>query len=60
MNVSIIQITNEVDGQLCYAKIPEGVEPLLIQMLRDSKCGTIQAIKLPDSWKKVPLQEALK
>lgn len=58
-DVSIVQITIEVDGQLCYAKIPDGVEPLLIQLLKDSKCGTIQAIKLPESWKKVTLKEAM-
>lgn len=58
-DVSIVQITIEVDGRLCYAKIPDGVEPLLIQMLRDSKCGTIQAIKLPESWKKITLKEAM-
>ena len=58
MNISIIQITIEVDGQLCYAKIPVGVEPILLQMLQ-AGYGKIQAIKLPDSWKKVSLKEAI-
>ena len=57
--ISIVQITIEVDGQLCYAQIPKGVEPLIIQMLKDSDTGSIQAIKLPESWKKVTLKEAL-
>jgi hypothetical protein len=58
MNISIIQITIEVDGQLCYAKIPEGIEPILLQMLQADD-GKIQAIKLPESWKKVSLKEAM-
>lgn len=58
-DVSIVQITIEVDGQLCYAKIPEGVEQLIVQMLKDSATGSIQAIKLPESWKKVTLKESM-
>lgn len=57
MNISIVQITIEVDGQLCYVKIPEHVEPLLLRMLQGVD-GKIAAIKLPDSWKKVSLKEA--
>lgn len=59
MNISIVQITIEVDGQLCYAKIPDGAEAIIIQMLRDIDSGSIQAIKLPDSWNKVTLKEAM-
>jgi len=58
-DVSIVQITIEVDGQLCYAKIPDGMEQMIIQMLRANEDGKIQAIKLPDSWKKVTLKEAM-
>lgn len=58
MNISIVQITIEVDGQLCYVRIPEHVEPLLLRMLQGED-GKIAAIKLPDSWKKVSLREAM-
>lgn len=58
MNISIIQITIEVDGHLCYARIPEHVEPILLRMLQGED-GKIQAIKLPDSWKRVSLKEAM-
>jgi len=58
MSISIVQITIEVDGQLCYAKIPEGTEPILLRMLQADD-GKIQAIKLPESWKKVSLKEAM-
>lgn len=58
-DISIVQITIEVDGQLCYAKVPDGAEQLIIRMLQDSATGSIQAIKLPDSWKKVSLKEAI-
>ena len=58
-DVSIVQITIEVDGQLCYAKIPDGMEQMIIQMLHANEDGKIQAIKLPDSWKKVTLKEAM-
>jgi hypothetical protein len=57
-DISIIQITIEVDGQLCYARIPEGIEPILLTMLKGDD-GKIAAIKLPDSWKKVSLKEAM-
>ena len=57
-DISIVQITIEVDGQLCYARIPEGVEPILLAMLKGDD-GKIAAIKLPESWKKVTLKEAM-
>jgi hypothetical protein len=57
--IRIVQITIEVDGQLCYAKIPEGIDQIIIRMLKDSATGSIQAIKLPESWKKVTLKEAM-
>lgn len=57
-DISIIQITIEVDGQLCYARIPAGVEQILLAMLKGED-GKIAAIKLPDSWKKVSLKEAI-
>lgn len=58
MNISIVQITIEVDGQLCYVRIPEHVEPLLLRILQGED-GKIAAIKLPDSWKKVSPKEAM-
>jgi hypothetical protein len=58
MNISIVQITIEVDGQLCYVRVPEHVEPILLRMLQGED-GKIQAIKLSDSWKKVSLKEAM-
>jgi hypothetical protein len=58
MNISIVQITIEVDGQLCYAKIPEGFEPMILHFLQ-GEGGKIQAVKLPPSWKKVSLAEAV-
>lgn len=57
-DISIVQITIEVDGQLCYVRIPEGIEPILLAMLEGND-GKIAAVKLPDSWKKVPLKEAM-
>jgi hypothetical protein len=57
-NISIIQITIEVDGQLCYAKIPEHMETFILNFLKGDD-GKIAAIKLPDSWKKVSLKEAM-
>lgn len=56
--ISIVQITIEVDGQLCYARIPEHAEPILLQMLKGDD-GKIAAIKLPESWKKIALEDAL-
>lgn len=58
MNISIVQIIIEVDGQLCYARIPDGVEPIILAMLKGED-GKIAAVKLPDSWKKVSLKEAM-
>lgn len=58
MNIDIVQITIEVDGQLCYARIPDGVEPIILAMLKGED-GKIAAVKLPDSWKKVSLKEAM-
>lgn len=58
MNITIVQITIEVDGQLCYVKIPEHVEPLLLRMLQGED-GKIAAIKLSDQWKKVALKDAI-
>lgn len=58
MKISIVQITLEVDGQLCYAKIPEGFEPMILNFLQGED-GKIQAVKLPPSWKKISLAEAV-
>jgi hypothetical protein len=58
MKINIVQITIEVDGQLCYVKIPEHVEPLLLRMLQGED-GKLAVIKLPESWKKVTLKEAM-
>lgn len=58
MNIEIVQITIEVDGRLCYVRIPDGVEPILLAMLKGED-GKIAAIKLPDSWKKVSLKEVM-
>lgn len=58
MDISIVQITIEVDGKLCYARIPDGVEAIILAMLKGDD-GKIAAIKLPDSWKKISLKEAM-
>lgn len=56
--ISITQIIIEVDGQLCAVKIPEGMEPILLQFLKGED-GKIAAVKLSDQWKKVALKDAV-
>lgn len=58
MNISITQIIIEVDGQLCAVKIPEHVEPILLQLLKGED-GKIAVVKLSDQWKKVALKDAI-
>lgn len=51
MNIEIVQIIIEVDGQLCAVKIPEHMELVLLQFLKGDD-GKIAAVKLSDQWKK--------
>lgn len=60
MNISIVSIVIEVDGQLCHAKVPKGTEQMILSILRANEGGKIEAVKLPPDWKKVTLAEAVK
>lgn len=59
MSSRIVQIVVEVNGQLAAVVIPEGVEGLIMHLLRgpDDK---ITAVKLPDSVKVTSLADAYK
>lgn len=57
--ITRLQITAEIDGKLCHIKYPAESQELLIQMIQSLSGGSIQAVKLPDSFRYVPLSEAL-
>lgn len=59
MNISIVQIIIEVDGQLCNAKVPKGMEHMILSILQANEDCKIAAVKLPPSWKKISLAEAV-
>lgn len=58
MNINIVQIIIEVDGQLCAVKIPEHMESVLLQFMKGED-GKIAAVKLSDQWKKVALKDVI-
>lgn len=59
MKIDIVSVVIEVDGQLCYAKVPKGMDKMILSLLQANEDGKIQAVKLPESWKKVALSEAI-
>jgi hypothetical protein len=59
-SIKIVQVVIEVDGQLCHATVPACVESMLVSLLQAHDDGKIHAVKLPASWKKVSLAEAVR
>ena len=59
VNISIVSIVIEVDGQLCHAKVPKGTEQMILSILQANEGGKIEVVKLPPDWKKVTLAEAV-
>lgn len=58
-DIKVVQVVIKVDGQLCHAKVPEGMDRMILSILQANEDGKIAAIKLPDSWKKMSLKEAM-
>lgn len=60
MSIKIVQIIIDVDGQLCHAAIPKGMNHMILSILQANDDGKIKAVKLPESARMVSLAEALK
>ncbi len=58
-DIKIVQVIIEVDGRLCHAKIPDGMEHMILSLLQANEHGQIQAVKLSHDWKKIPLKDAI-
>ncbi len=61
MTTELVWVVIEHDGQLCSLSIPNDRKAIALQLLRGLfDDGVMEAVKLPDNWQKVPIQEALK
>lgn len=61
MSISIkkLQITAEIDGRLCLIRVPEEAHDLLLRMIQTLSDGEINAVRLPDTFKMIPIAQAL-
>lgn len=57
--ITRLQITAEIDGAVCHIKFPAECQDVLIHMIQSLSGGSIEAVKLPDSFRFATLGEAL-
>lgn len=57
--ITKLVITAEIDGRLCHIKIPEESKDVLVHMIQSLSGGQINAVRLPESFRLIPLSEAM-
>lgn len=61
MTTELVSVVIEHDGQLCQLAIPSDRKAIALHLLRGLfDDGVLEAVKLSDDFRKVPLREAVK